>query len=317
MKKYNNQPVFIYTYNCTPEELSLCHMEMRQLFGVETDVPILKSSIEVDPSRSPFIKERIDVMYEGNTIEEILEQVTKVQLKHETFRVNFVKINDLEKIAKINFGQRREIERSIGLQIDGEPDLNDPDLIFGIVTLGGRWYFGTYHKSESVWFHHLKKPAEYSTALGTRVARAIVNIAIPNPKDMVAIDPCCGIGTVLVEALSMGINIVGRDINPLASKGARENIAYFGYECDVKTGPISEVTNNYDVAIIDMPYNIVTYVTREEQLAMLQHARRFAKKLVVVTIERIDDIIKEAGFEISDRCEVKKSAFSRQVVLCE
>ena len=88
----------------------------------------------------------------------------------------------------------------------------------------------------------------------------------------------------------MGINMVGRDINPLAAKGTRENIAHFGYEGDVKTGPISEVTNNYDVAIIDMPYNIVTYVTREEQLAMLQHARRFTKKLVVVTIETIDDL---------------------------
>lgn len=66
-----------------------------------------------------------------------------------------------------------------------------------------------------------------------------------------------------------------------------------------------------------MPYNIVTYVSREEQLAMLQHARRFAKKLVVVTIDIIDEIIIEAGFHIVDRCEVKKSAFSRQVVVCK
>lgn len=317
MKKNSYQPIFIYTYSCTPEELSLCHMEMRSLFGSGTDVPILKSSIEVDPSRSPFIKERIDVMFEGNTIEEIVEQVTQVRLKQETFRVNFVKINDLEKSAKINFEHRRKIERSIGLQIQGEPDLDHPDVIFGIVTLGGRWYFGKYHKSESVWYHHLKKPAEYSTALSTRVARAIVNIAVPNPIGIHAIDPCCGIGTVLVEALSMGINIVGRDINPLATKGTRENIAYFGYKGDVMTGPISDVSNNYDVAIIDMPYNIVTYVTREEQLAMLQHARRFTKKLVVVTIEKIDETITEAGFKIIDRCEVKKTAFSRQLVLCE
>ena len=96
----------------------------------------------------------------------------------------------------------------------------------------------------------------------------------------------------------MGINMAGRDINPLATKGTRENIAHFGYEGDVITGPIADVMNNYDVAIIDMPYNIVTYVTREEQLAMLQHARGLAKKLVVVTIEIIDDLIKEAGFEI-------------------
>ena len=42
-------------------------MEMRSLFEMETELPILKSSIEIEPSRSPFIKERIDVMYEGDT----------------------------------------------------------------------------------------------------------------------------------------------------------------------------------------------------------------------------------------------------------
>jgi tRNA G10 N-methylase Trm11 len=124
-------------------------------------------------------------------------------------------------------------------------------------------------------------------------------------------------GTVLVEALSMGIDIVGRDINWFATKGSRENIAHFGYNCDVMTGPISDVTNRYDAAIIDMPYNVVTHVTPEEQLAMLQHARRFTKRLVVVTTEIIDETIKEAGFQIVDRCEVKKSVFTRQVVLCE
>lgn len=317
LKKSYNQSVFIYTINCSPEERSLCQMEMRSLFGMDTDQSIFKSSIEVDPSRSPFIKERIDVLYEGFTIADMLEYASKIHLKQDTFRVDFVKMNDLEESEKIHFEQRREIERAIGLQIDGNPDLQHADVIFGIVTLGGKWYLGTYHKSEPVWFRHQKKPAEYSTALSTRVARAIVNIAVPDPHNIHAIDPCCGIGTVLVEARSMGIDMVGRDINPLATKGARENIAFFGYECDIVSGPISNVTNNYDVAIIDMPYNIVTYVTREEQLEMLQHARRFAKKLVVVTIERIDDLIMEAGFKLIDRCEVKKFAFSRQVVLCE
>ena len=37
----------------------------------------------------------------------------------------------------------------------------------------------------------------------------------------------------------MGIKIVGRDINPLATDGSKENIAHFGYECEVVTGPIS------------------------------------------------------------------------------
>src|SRR6185369_6412097 len=96
-----------------------------------------------------------------------------------------------------------------------------PERVFGIVIIGGRWYFGTYMESEAVWFHHVKKPRSYSTSLSTRVARAVANIAVPNPDGVKAIDPCCGIGTVVVEALSMGIDIVGRDINPLVVIGSR------------------------------------------------------------------------------------------------
>ncbi|MGM0875818.1 MAG: TRM11 family SAM-dependent methyltransferase [Bacillota bacterium] len=317
MDNHSRKPAFIYTFACSEEELSLCHLEMRSFFGSESQFNIIKSSTKIDPSRSPFIKERIEVMYEGDGLPDILEQVEQIQLDDSTFKVIFVKINDLEKSKKIEYEERRVIERDIGWRIEGEADVHNPDQVFGIVPLGGRWYFGKYRKSEAVWLHHLKKPREYSTALSTRVARSVSNIAVPNPDGIQAIDPCCGIGTVLVEALSMGINIVGRDINPLVTSGSRENIAHFGLEGDVTTGPISDVSKSYDVAIIDMPYNLYTHATPEDQLSILKHARRFAKKVVVITIESIDDMIEKAGFEISDRGVARKGLFTRQIIVCE
>ncbi|MFE4349324.1 TRM11 family SAM-dependent methyltransferase [Peribacillus butanolivorans] len=316
MNNHSRLPAYIYTFTCSPDERSLCNMEIRSFFGLETSVNILKSNIEIEPSRSPFIKGRVEVMYEGESISEIVEQVKNIHLPHSTFKVLFVKINDLDKVAKIDYDGQREIEREIGWHIQGNADVRNPDQVFGIVPLGGRWYFGKYVKPEAVWLHHMKKPREYSTALSTRVARAIANIAVPHPDGVKAIDPCCGIGTVLVEALSMGIDIDGRDINPLVTDGSRENIAYFGLEGDVTTGPISDVTKNYDVAIIDMPYNLYTHATPEDQLSILKHARRFADKVVVVTIDTMDHMIEEVGFEIADRCVAKKGIFSRQIVLC-
>ena len=103
-------------------------------------------------------------------------------------------------------------------------DFQHPDRLFGVMNVNGGWVFGEYVKSEAVWFRHQKKPNGYSTALNTRVARAVVNIAIPNPNGIKAIDPCCGIGTVLVEARSMGIDMVGSDRNQLILPGARENM---------------------------------------------------------------------------------------------
>ncbi len=290
---------------------------MRSFFGVDTTTNILKSSIEVLPSRSPFIKERIEVMYEGNYLSQILEQVEAIQLNGATFKVIFNKINDLNPSDKIEYDDRRSIERDLGLHIDGEADVNHPDLTFGIIPLGGRWYFGKYLKNEAIWLHHMKKPRNYSIALGTRLARAAVNIAIPKPEGISAIDPCCGIGTVVIEALSMDINMVGRDINPHIIQGARANTAHFGYDTELVLGDIGDVHATYDVAIIDMPYNLFSSTTPEEQLSLLQHTRRFAKRVVIITIETIDDMIVEAGFIIKDRGVAKKRAFSRQIIVCE
>ncbi|WP_019413705.1 TRM11 family methyltransferase [Paenisporosarcina sp. TG20] len=307
---------FIYTYAYTDDEESLCHLEMRSFFGMDTQTKIIKSSIDVTPSRSPFVKERIDVLFEGNELSDILKQVEIVKMNDETFKVIFVKINDLISTKKVDYQQKRQIEREIGMIIDGQADVHHPDITFGLVPFEGKWYFGIYVKSDAVWLHHMKKPREYSTALSTRVARAVANIAVPNPNGIKAIDPCCGIGTVLVEALSMGIDIVGRDINPLVVLGSRENIEHFGLIGEVDLGPIAEVNGSYDATIIDMPYNLYTHATPEDQLSILMHARPFSKKLVLVTIDNIDHMVKEVGFNITDRCVAKKGIFSREILVC-
>ena len=75
----------------------------------------------------------------------------------------------------------------------------------------------------------------------------------------------------------MGINIVGRDITTCSSWN-KKNIAHFGFEGTVTKGPIEEITENYDVAIIDMPYDLFTHATPEDQLSILSSARRIAKR---------------------------------------
>jgi tRNA G10 N-methylase Trm11 len=316
MMNINNQEIttYIYTYAYPEDERSLCALEMRSLFGKETQSSFLVSSVKMDPSRSPFIKERISVIYEGANLQDLLLQVKALQLNGATFKVIYVKNGDLEKEG---YEKRRTIEREIGLHVNGQADFHQPDRLFGVMNVNGGWVFGEYVKSESVWFQHQKKPNGYSTALNTRVARAVVNIAVPNPNGIKAIDPCCGIGTVVVEALSMGIDIVGSDRNHLILPGARENIEHFGLTGEVNLADIRDITNHYDVAIIDLPYNLCSVITPEEQLEMLQSARRFAKKVVVVTVEQIDEILVKAGFAIMDRAVAKKGLFTREVIVCQ
>ncbi|MEH7123416.1 methyltransferase domain-containing protein [Bacillus sp. JJ1773] len=308
---------YIYTYSCYEEERSLCDLEMRTLLGSEPQIGIVESHIKMNPSRSPFIKERISIMLEADSLDHLLEQVSALQVTGETFKVLYVKNGSTSKIEKVGFENRRTIEKKIGLHINGVADLHHPKRLFGVIVVNGRWVFGDYVEGEPVWFRHQQKPHSYSTALNTRVARAIVNIAIPDPNGIKAIDPCCGIGTVLVEALSMGIDIVGSDRNPLVLGGARENIAHFGLSGEVKLADIRDITNQYDVAIIDLPYNLCSVITQEEKTEMLQSARRFARKVVVVTVEPIDGILVNTGFVMIDRAVVKKGSFTREVIVCK
>ena len=314
MESQQTKPAtYIYTYAGYEEESSLCALEMRSLFGKESQTTILESQIKIDPSRSPFIKERIAVIFEAESIQDLLKKVVTLHLNGETFKVIYVKNRSVE----VEFENRRAIEREVGLQVNGVADIWNPQRLFGVMNVNGKWVFGNYVKSESVWFRHQQKPHSYSTALNTRVARAVVNIAIPDPIGIKAIDPCCGIGTVLVEALSMGIDIVGSDRNPLILAGTRENIAHFGLSGEVKLADIRDITNQYDVAIIDLPYNLCSVITPDEQLEMLQSARKFAKRGVVVTVEPIDEILINAGFCIIDRAVVKKGSFIREVIVCK
>ncbi|KGA95765.1 RNA methyltransferase [Alkalihalobacillus alcalophilus ATCC 27647 = CGMCC 1.3604] len=309
--------IYLYIFNCHEDELELSFLEKRSLFGVKDNRFVMESSIKIEPSRSPFLKARINVVAKANTLAELKQQLNGYQVSKQSFKVIMLKNDDLSLEQQLDFQKRKQIEREIGQLIVGRADLKCPAETFAVIKTEDAWYFGEYTESVPVWLKHQQKPRMYSTALNTRVARAVVNIAVPKIEKQKAIDPCCGIGTVMVEALSMGIQISGSDINPLAAIGARENIAHFQHEAEVKKQDIRTIEAHYDVAIIDMPYNLCSVVSEEEKINMLRQARKFTKRLVIVTVEPIDTILEKVGFFIKDRCVVKKSRFEREVLVCE
>lgn len=308
---------FVYLYARHRDDEDLCRLEMRTFFGQDSSSNALISSIDIELGRSIFIKGKIDVLFEADTWLGLVEKAKNLQFAQDSFKVVSLNHTAFHTTPKMDLADRRKIEREIGLQINGEPDLDHPEIVFGFVVIDERWYFGTYRESKSVALKHRKKPYTYSTGLSTELARTVANLAAPFPENVTVIDPCCGIGNVLVEALSMDFDIVGSDINGLVVSHTLENIRYFNYECEVTTTAIQDITKSYDAAIIDMPYNIFTHASPEDQQLILKHARRIAKKVIVVTIDTVDDMIHNANLTIIDRCQAKKSTFIRQVLICE
>jgi len=312
---------YLYAIASNEEERGLCLLEMRSLLGADCRFNMLRSPEAIDPRRSPFLKYRIEVLFECDGLAELAERAGDfVELNGATFKVAAIDNDDPEEQGSFDYVRKRELEREVGARIRGRADMRQPEREFGFARFGGRWAFGELLRGNSDWLKHRDQPRQYSTALSHRVARSVVNIAVPRVPGIKAIDPCCGIGTVLLEAMSLGIDIVGRDVNPLAAVGARENLAYFGYgsPSSVTLGDMRDIRERYDVAILDMPYNLCSVLSDRDKADMMRSARRFASRAVVVTIEEMDRFVIEAGFKIRDRCSADKGKrFSRQVLVCE
>lgn len=305
-------PDYFYSYACHEEEEELCALELRSLFGVTAVDSGFVSSIDIDPSRSPFLKLQMKVEAEAGSLEELAEAASEaIELNGTTFKVVFVVTDE-----DVPYAERRAIERVIGASIRGVAEMRQPGRTLFAACVKGRWLLGSGRYNVAVWLRNSAKPQNYSTALSTRVARALTNIAVPDPAGRRVIDPCCGIGTVLVEALSMGMDIVGFDINPLAVRGARVNLAHFGYADVVTLSDMRSLSGHYDAAILDMPYNLCSVVTDDEQLEMLESVRRLASRVVVVSTVDLDPLLAQAGLSIVDGCEIRKGRFTRLVRVC-
>jgi 23S rRNA G2445 N2-methylase RlmL len=119
-------------------------------------------------------------------------------------------------------------------------------------------------------------------ALKPSVAAALVLLAQVQPSSVV-LDPCCGTGTILIEAALQGANAFGGDNSPHALGAAKTNIAAAGlklclHSWDAQALPLANAT--IDRVICNMPWGRQVHV--EETPAIL-HQRIITEMRRVLT----------------------------------
>lgn len=311
--KENIPREYFYAINYPVFEENLCEMEMKYLFNKKSQGKYFFTDKYVNPSRSPFIKESISIIYSGESLDYIVQKIVEDKLAYDDFKVCYIKIEG----GDIEYKERLSSLREIGWAIKGEPDMHNPKVTLGVTKFEGRWIFGIYEKNDYEWHIHDHKPFSYSNSLSLRVSRAVVNIAVGNNLECKLVDPCCGVGTVVLEALSMGIiDTSGYEINEHIASNAIRNLEFFGYKNVIEHKDMHTLEDRYDVAIVDLPYGLFSPTTLKDQTDIMKTARKIADKLVIVTFEDMDDHIREAGFNIVDSCYVCKGKFKRYINIC-
>ena len=304
---------FIYFINYQDNERELCKMEMRCLFNREINEKYFFSDIDINASKSPFIKSKIKIIYSDEFLDRMVRKIKEDNLSYDDFKVSYVKSEQ----GDVQYEDRLEATRKIGFVVNGYPDMHKPRNPLAVTKINGLWIFGEYERNDFKWQKHNDKPYSYSNALGLRMARALVNIAMKDNEEGTLIDPCCGVGTVVIEALDLGIKVKGCEISKQMAYNARENVEFLGYLRDtIVCYDMHKIKDKYDSAIIDIPYGLFSPVTLEEQKAIIHTARNICEKMVIVTFEDMEKFIVEAGFSVIDKCVVPKGNFKRHILVC-
>lgn len=130
---------------------------------------------------------------------------------------------DKKKAQIRNFGKR--------LKLQSGEDAYMPSVDFEIFAffIGKKIFLGLVEQKFSpkdVEKRDMKKPERReSLAISPRLARILVNLSGAKEGDLI-LDPFCGVGGIVQEAVLIGINCVGIDKDSEAIYGAKENLSW-------------------------------------------------------------------------------------------
>ncbi|WP_237705275.1 hypothetical protein [Bacillus coahuilensis] len=132
--------VYLYAYHETEKEL--CQLEQRALFGYSTEDEWIVSATKIDPSRSPFIKERLDVIEQADSIDSLILTISSFGETFHQFKVVYRKVGKDE----TSFPTRKRVEKEIGLRLKGTPDLINPKVELVVCKVAESWLIGKRKK---------------------------------------------------------------------------------------------------------------------------------------------------------------------------
>lgn len=307
---------YIYTFCYNTTESDICKLESRCIFNKEEKNKLLFSDKKIDPSSSPFIKNRLGVISFSEDYAVLINKIREENICIEGFKVEYL-VFDGDTTA---YAERLKKLTDIGYTIEGNPDYYSPIITYALCYYEGIWYFGVLTKDKFVWYKHKQKPCSYSHSISINIAKALVNIAAKDNKESKLLDACCGVGTIMLEACFAGNNIEGCDINPKICNDVRENLSYFNYSANVYNSDIQDICNRYEAVIIDLPYNLMSIASDNDIIHIIESTAKITDRLVIVSTSDITNIISNIGFRISDYCNVSKTGkriFVRKIWVCE
>lgn len=301
--------MFLYLIARSEPEKELIKAECYAMTGAipdENGIAIIDCPSNTDISSSAYIKTCLRIITHANDISDLYTQLDSLNLNSDRFRVSVVKIP-----KKIDIDSQKAMHE-VGAKIGGDPDLNDPQTTFVVViTRDDVWLGEVLSESSGTWDEHIHKVQQYSSALPARFARAMVNLVAST--DDIIIDPCCGSGTILIEAASIGIKAFGCDNNPLMVQASVDNLRQFDMKSMVALADARNIKGRFDVVVTDLPYGKNCPIDDQTCFEILSNLPNLAPKSAIVTGLDVSNLLGQVGYKKIDVIHVPKNSLVRYV----
>lgn len=196
--------------------------------------------------------------------------------------------------------------------IDFGPDLRLPQHRFWVVATAEALLFGeVVGESDSGYRAHETKPWTTSSSLDPRLSRGLVNL-VPDAASI--LDPCCGAGSIVLEAASLGIDAIGVDWKPAMAGMTRQNLAHFGYDAHVEQADFRDVGLRADAVVTDLPYGQAIDADADVTRSILERSAESAPVGVFVAPRQISREMHDAGYvDIEVHTVLKRRGFIRWI----
>jgi tRNA (guanine10-N2)-dimethyltransferase len=301
----------MYAYILVPPQSyeGLAMAEFHAFTGKEASGRLGIAPVAVDISRAAFISTSMHMAASGASLHDLCADIRAKSLAWERFRIEHFCPSTSYKLTSL------EPVIAVANAIEGRPDLTNPAIRLGLVATPELWSVGPIISQYMPdWPSHEQRPHFFSGSLPTRFARSIVNL-VASPGDSL-IDPCCGVGVVLIEALASGVQAVGCDINPKMIAQAADNLAVLGLPPRLFVADARRLTSRYDAAILDLPYGRNVNIHDGLYADVLHCLARIVRRIAVVAAARLpEELTANVGLTLVRHVKIPKNNLVRHLHL--
>jgi predicted RNA methylase len=283
---------WLYSVAAHPTDVALAEAEAEALLGAaRVGERTWVSRERVDAARTAYFTYGAELLHRGSAFAELLDYLDRHPVAAEGFAI------DARKWPRRGGPAGQTLCGEIAARVCGIPDLDAPRTEFALVLDTDQWFLGRIvSRNRTDWEARTHKPEHFSGAIGPQPARAAVNM-VARAGDTI-VDPCCGSGTIVLEAESIGVRAAGFDLAPIMPRRARVNARYLGIAALFGRGDVRSLAGRFDAVVTNLPYDKMLQADEGFYRDALANIARLAPRVAFYAGRDLSEVASAAGIEI-------------------